>query len=38
MLVAHKSKMQIESAVRSREFEQRKLQIFENFLNEISKS
>jgi hypothetical protein len=38
MLVAHKSKVQIESAVRSREFEQRKLQIFENFLNEISKS
>jgi hypothetical protein len=38
MLVAHKSKMQIESAVRSREFEERKLQIFENFLNEISKS
>ena len=38
MLVAHKTKTQIESAVRSREFEQRKLQIFENFLNEISKS
>ena len=38
MLVAHKSKMQVESAVRSREFEERKLQIFENFLNEISKS
>jgi hypothetical protein len=38
MLVAHKSKMQIESAVRSREFQERKLQIFENFLNEISKS
>lgn len=38
MLVAHKSKMQIESAVRSREFQKRKLQIFENFLNEISKS
>jgi hypothetical protein len=38
MLVAHKSKMQVESAVRSRELEERKLQIFENFLNEISKS
>lgn len=38
MLVAHKSKMQIESAVRSRELEERKLQIFENFLNGISKS
>jgi hypothetical protein len=38
MLVAHKSKMQIETAVRSRELEERKLQIFENFLNEISKS
>lgn len=38
MLVAHKSKMQVESAVRSRELEVRKLQIFENFLNEISKS
>ena len=38
MLVAHKSKMQIESAVRSRELQERKLQIFENFLNEISKS
>jgi hypothetical protein len=38
MLVAHKSKMQIESAVRSRDLQERKLQIFENFLNEISKS
>jgi hypothetical protein len=38
MLVAHKSKMQIETAVRSRELQERKLQIFENFLNEISKS
>jgi hypothetical protein len=39
MLVAHKSKMQVESAVRSRELNQeRKLQIFENFLNQISKS
>jgi hypothetical protein len=39
MLVAHKSKMQVESAVRSRELnDQRKLQIFENFLNQISKS
>ncbi len=38
MLVAHKSKLQVESAVRSRELEERKLQIFENFLNEISKS
>lgn len=38
MLVAHKSKMQIESATRSRELQERKLQIFENFLNEISKS
>lgn len=38
MLVAHKAKMQVESAVRSRDLEVRKLQIFENFLNEISKS
>jgi hypothetical protein len=39
MLVAHKSKMQVESAVRSRELNsERKLQIFENFLNQISKS
>jgi len=39
MLVAHKSKMQIETAVKSRELNQeRKLQIFENFLNQISKS
>jgi hypothetical protein len=39
MLVAHKSKLQVESAVRSRELNnERKLQIFENFLNEISKS
>ena len=38
MLVAHKSKMQIESSVRSRDFQTRKLQIFEDFLNEISKS
>ena len=38
MLVAHKSKMQIESAVRSRDLQERKLQIFENFLNQISKS
>jgi hypothetical protein len=38
MLVAHKAKMQVESATRSRELEARKLQIFENFLNEISKS
>jgi hypothetical protein len=38
MLVAHKSKMQIESSVRSRTFEERKLQIFEKFLHEISKS
>jgi hypothetical protein len=39
MLVAHKSKMQVEAAVRSRELNQeRKLQIFENFLNQISKS
>ena len=38
MLVAHKAKMQVESATRSRELEVRKLQIFENFLNEISKS
>ena len=39
MLVAHKSKMQVESAVRSRELnDERKLQIFENFLNQISKS
>jgi hypothetical protein len=39
MLVAHKSKLQVESSVRSRELNnERKLQIFENFLNEISKS
>lgn len=37
MLVAHKAKMQVESAVRSRELDERKFQIFENFLNKISK-
>lgn len=37
-LIAHKARMAVESATRSRELETRKLAIFENYLNEISKS
>lgn len=37
VLVAHKAKLQIEQAVRSRDLETRKLQIFESFINKLSK-
>ena len=37
VLVAHKAKLQIEQAVRSRDLETRKLQIFELFINKLSK-
>lgn len=37
VLVAHKAKLQVEQAVRSRDLETRKLQIFELFINKLSK-
>jgi len=38
MIVARNAKNQVEQAVRSREFETKKFEIFENFINQISKS
>lgn len=38
MLVAQKAKMQVEAAVRSRELEEKKFKIFENFLDKLSKN
>jgi hypothetical protein len=37
LLVAQKAKLQVEQAVRSRDLETRKLQIFESFINKLSK-
>jgi len=38
MLVAQKAKMQVEAAVRSRELEAKKIQIFEKFISSLSKN
>jgi hypothetical protein len=38
MLIAHRAKLQVEQAVRSRNLETQKLKVFENFINSISKS
>lgn len=38
MLIAHRAKMQVEQAVRSRDLESEKLKIFENFINSLSKN
>ena len=38
MLIAQKAKMQVEAAVRSRDLEDKKLQIFERFINRLSKN
>jgi hypothetical protein len=37
MLIAHRAKLQVEQAVRSRDLETQKLKVFENFINSISK-
>lgn len=37
VLVAHQAKLQVEQATRSRELETKKLSIFENFINSLSK-
>lgn len=38
MLIAHRARMQVEQAVRSRDLETQKLKIFENFINSLSKN
>ena len=38
MLVAQKAKMQVEAAVKSRDLEEKKLQIFEKFISSLSKN
>ena len=38
MLVAQKAKMQVEAAVRSRELDEKKFQIFEKFISSLSKN
>jgi hypothetical protein len=38
MLIAHRAKLQVEQAVRSRDLETQKLKVFENFINSISKN
>lgn len=38
MLIAQRAQMQVEQAVRSRDLESKKLKIFENFINSLSKN